>query len=281
MLSKTPIAIAWMPGVLACACVLVFLAGSAAAQTDTGDDEESALAKATQNPVGDLISLPFQNNTLFDIGDHDRSANTLNIQPVIPVKAGRWNLINRTIVPVQYQPDMQAETGGTSGLGDINHTLFVSPAVPGAVIWGVGPSVTLPTSTDTVLGSGKLSLGPSFVALTMRGPWVVGGLVNNIWSVAGDSDRSDVNFFLFQYFVNYNLNDGWYLTSAPIITSNWEADRGERWRVPFGGGGGKIFRIGSQPMNFQSQAFYYAVTPDTNPAPAWELRVQLQFLFPQ
>ncbi|MFT5729536.1 MAG: hypothetical protein ACI8PB_003707 [Desulforhopalus sp.] len=37
------------------------------------------------------------------------------------------------------------------------------------------------------------------------------------------------------------LSNGWYLTSAPIITANWEADSDNRWTVPFGGDSGKSF----------------------------------------
>ena len=70
----------------------------------------------------------------------------------------------------------------------------------------------------------------------------------------------DLNFFLMQYFINYNFPSGWYLTSAPIITANWEADNGERWIVPFGGGIGKVFKIGKQPMNINTQVFYNVKT---------------------
>jgi hypothetical protein len=117
------------------------------------------------------------------------------------------------------------------------------------------------------------------VALTIRGPWVIGALASNLWSYAGDDDRESVNQFLMQYFINYNLPEGWYISSAPIITANWKADSGNKWTVPFGGGIGKIFRIGKQPMNAQVQAFYNAVKPDNGPD--WTLRLQLQFLFPK
>ena len=83
------------------------------------------------------------------------------------------------------------------------------------------------------------------------GKWVIGGLLNNQWSFAGDSDRADVNQMLFQPFVNYNLDDGWYLTSAPIITANWEARRQGLWTVPVGGGVGRLFRLGQLPINAQ------------------------------
>jgi hypothetical protein len=84
---------------------------------------------------------------------------------------------------------------------------------------------------------------------------------------------------LLQYFINYNLPGGWYLTSSPIITANWEANSDNRWTVPVGGGIGKIHRIGKLPVNVQLAAFYNVETPDGGPE--WQLRFQFQFLFPK
>ncbi|HSN57565.1 MAG TPA: hypothetical protein VLT32_23040, partial [Candidatus Sulfomarinibacteraceae bacterium] len=144
------------------------------------------LARAAQNPVAAMISLPFQNNTTFDYGPDDDVQNVLNIQPVWPFSLNaKWNLISRTIAPVISQPDLPG-IDGAFGLGDVNETLFFSPAQPGKVIWGVGPTFTLPTATDDVLGAGKWGAGLGMVALTMPGRWVLGVLVTNQWSFAGD-----------------------------------------------------------------------------------------------
>lgn len=143
----------------------------------------------------------------------------------------------------------------------------------------MGPILSFPSATDEVLGAEKWSAGPTAVALKIQGPWVVGALANNLWSYAGDDDREDVNQFLFQYFINYNMPQGWYISSAPIITANWKADSGNQWTVPVGGGVGKIFRIGKQPVNAQAQAFYNVERPDNGPD--WTLRLQLLFLFPK
>ena len=66
--------------------------------------QEGDLEKQIQNPVANLISLPFQNNIDTGIGDFDRTRNTLNIQPVYPVSLGNASLIVRTIVPIITQP---------------------------------------------------------------------------------------------------------------------------------------------------------------------------------
>ena len=245
--------------------------------------EETAeeLAKKTQNPIADLISVPFQNNLNFGLGPHNRAQNILNIQPVVPFNlTENINLITRTIVPIIRQPDLTRDSGNnTNGLGDMNISLFFSPAKSGQVIWGVGPILQFPTATDEVLGTRKWAAGPTLVALTMQGPWVAGGIVNQVWSYAGNDDRDKVSAFLFQYFINYNFKGGLYLTSSPIITANWEADSGNKWVIPFGGGVGKLFRVHKQPINTQVQAFYNV--EQTTFGPDWTLRLQVQFLFPK
>ena len=245
----------------------------------TRADEAADLAKQTQNPVSDLISVPFQNNTNFGIGPGDDTQNILNIQPVWPFSLNDdWNLITRTIVPLISQPGLLPGEDREFGLGDVTFTAFFSPKDSGKWVWGAGPVLLLPTATDDVLGSDKWGLGASVVVLTMPTPWVIGSLFSNVWSVSG-SGNQDINLFTWQYFINYNLADGWYLTSAPVITANWEANSDNTWTIPFGGGVGKIFKIGNRPMNGQASAYWNAEKPDGGPD--WQLRLQLQLLFPK
>lgn len=249
------------------------------AVTSTGFAQDDAeLVRKVQNPVSNLISLPFQNNTNFNIGPYERTQNILNIQPVIPVSLGKWNLINRVIAPLLWQPYDSTET--QFGLSDINYTVFLSPSQPGKLIWGIGPVFSFPTATDEILGTKKWSIGPSVVILTMPTPWVFGVLVNNLWSVAGDEERADINQMLLQCFINYNLPGGWYVTSAPIITANWEAESGDQWLVPFGAGAGKLLKIGKLPVNVSVHGYYNVIHPENLPYPEWTLRAQMQFLFP-
>jgi hypothetical protein len=261
------------------ALALFFVAFALSVQPGGADDSEEALAKKVQNPVADLISVPFQNNFLFNAGPEEKTVWNLNFQPVIPISITKdWNLITRTIVPVLNVPSLAPGLSHEFGMGDINPSLFLSPANSGHLIWGVGPTMTMPTASSRELGSGKWSAGPTAVGLLSEGPWVVGALVNNQWSFAGWGD-DDVNQFLVQPFLNYNFKGGWYLSSAPIMTSNWEAASGQRWTVPVGGGGGKVFRLGKLPINTQIQGFYNAVRPDFYGD--WTLRFQFQFLFPK
>ena len=243
--------------------------------------QEQELAKKAQNPIANMISLPLQNNTNFGIGEYDRSQNVLNVQPVIPASLGNWNLINRFIAPIIWQPDVLQEDGTTFGLGDIVYQGFFTPAKSGKVTWGVGPVLIFPTATDPELGSEKWSAGPAAIVVAFVNKWVLGGVIYNAWSYAGNSDRADVNAGVFQYFINYNLPKAWYLTSAPIISVNWNAQEDDQWIVPFGGGAGKIFGIGKQKFNGQVSAYYNAVKPATMDGPDWSMRFQLVFLFPK
>ena len=237
-------------------------------QTDT-----EALAKAAQNPVSSMISVPFQNNMNFNYGPAKDVQNVLNIQPVIPFNlSAEWNLITRTIIPLVSQPALTGN-GYTFGLGDINLTAFFAPAELGTLIWGVGPIFTFPTATSAAVGSQSTwGLGPSVVLATMPGHWVFGVLASHVWSIAGDA----ANNLTLQYFVNYNLPDGWSLTTAP---ANFEATSGNKWVVPFGGGVGKIFRLFKLPFNGGVSAYYNAVKPDFGPE--WTLRIQLSLLLPK
>ena len=243
-----------------------------------------ALQKATQNPVASLISVPVQNNTNFGVNPGYRNQDVLNIQPVIPIGISKdWNLLVRWIAPIVYQPVPNgpgAPETGEYGLGDMVPTFFISPKKPGKLIWGVGPVFQLPTATNTFLGQGKLGLGPSIVLLSQPGHWTLGILANNVWSVAGSGSRPDVNQFLFQYFINYNLKKGWFITWQPTLTADWEATNKEgQWTVPFGGGIGRIMKLGNQPVLLTTQFYGNAVHPQGTPA--WSMKLQISFLFPK
>jgi hypothetical protein len=253
-----------------------------AQETDTNSDssmesEEAKLAKATQNPVAAIYSLPFQNNTTFNVGPKDRTQNVLNIQPVIPITLSEGlNLINRVIIPVITQPYGNNGTTSSTGIGDISYTAWLSPTKASKIIWGVGPAIQIPTSSSAdEFGSREFGIGPSIVALTTFDKWVTGIVVNNVWTF-GDIQE---NKFLFQYFINYNLPKAVYLVSAPILTANWNAESGQQWIVPFGGGIGKVFKLGKQPINVNAQGYYNAVKPDG--WGDWQMRVQAQLIFPK
>ncbi len=237
------------------------------------------LAKQIQNPVGDLISLPLQYNVNFGYGPHQGTQHVLNLQPVIPFHVNDdWNLITRTILPVVWNPGSSIPTVPV-GTAPISFTAFLSPSHDvNGWLWGVGPVVQLPTISSATLGSSVWGAGPSAVIVYSGGPWVAGALLNNVWSLGGTPGPSGNSYsnFLANPFVAYNFDDGWYLSSAPNITANWQVS-GTKWTVPIGGGGGRIFLIGTLPVDLSVSAYYNAIRPTFGAN--WQLSTQLTFVF--
>src|SRR5258706_4711209 len=201
--------------------IAVAAAGLLAATHAHAEMTAEELAKLAQNPVGNLISVPFQNNTNLNFGPEKGTQNVLNIQPVIPIEISKdWNIITRTILPVISMPALSPDIGSTNGIGDMVFTAFLSPANPGKWIWGVGPVFQIPTNSSAELGNKNWGMGGSFVVLHLdKGdPWVYGALVNNIWSLTSNKQGGSYSTGLIQPFGNYNFPDGFYFTSAPILT---------------------------------------------------------------
>ncbi len=177
-----------------------------------------------------------------------------------------------------HQPELFQRYGIHNGIGDLNPTFLFTPLKSKKVIWGLGPTFLIPTASQQTLGTGKWGSGPAGVLVINSGKWVIGAITNNIWSFAGPTRRASVNLLTVQYFINYNLPNGWYLVSAPIINANWHVASNERWTIPFGAGVGRAFKLGSQPMNINLQYFYNVKNPE-HIGPESSLRCTVQFLF--
>jgi hypothetical protein len=259
--------------------LLLLLAPAAVAQQAApaaGAPSAAELAKQTQNPVASLISVPFQANWDFGLGDREAVGTLLNFQPVMPFSLNKsTNLILRVIMPVMSQP----APDGTriNGLGDVLMTPFFSPQKTGSIIWGIGPAISLPVATNKSLGSEKFSLGPSFVVLTQPGKFTIGTLFNQIWSVAGSKDRADVSSMYVQPFLNYNLGGGLAVGVVSEISVNWKAD--ERVTAPLLFSISKVALLGHRPVNFMWGVGPMMASPEGGAE--WRFRFQANFLYPR
>ncbi len=254
--------------------------GSTVHPTSDAAAKQLALAKASQNPLATMVSLPFQSNINFNIGPNNQTQNVLNIQPVIPFELNDdWNIIQRTILPVTTQPTYFTGDGKKTGLGNTSVVAYLSPkASYHGINWGISPLLMLPAS-NTALGTKEWGYGISAVALTMPGKWLIGGLFNQVWAPSGNNS-AQINLTSFQYFINYNLPDGWYISSAPTMNYNNRAEAGDRWTVPVGIGGGKVFHYGKQAMNISLRAYKTVVKPNANSSD-WTLQTQFTLMFPK
>jgi hypothetical protein len=260
--------------------IVIAMAGSAAAEEAPAPEHDlTSLAKTSQNPVGNLLSFPFQFNFNNGGGYGDETMFLLNFQPVLPFAiSSEWNVISRTIVPFYNFPG-GSPADRITGVGDIQQAFYLTPGNPGKLIWGIGPVFSLPTATNDLVKTGSWAIGPGAVALTMAGPWVIGGLVNQYWNYSDHGGDPKTDLFVAQPFINYNFGKGWALSFAPLITANFDAADGQEWTIPLGMGITRTTRLNKRPLNLTAQ--YYANVERPDGAPGNQLRIAVILLYPK
>lgn len=209
-----------------------------AADVDAASPSPAAAEKSLQelaaNPIGDLITIPFEYNFNFDTGPYRHAQQTLNLLPVIPTPLGggrTW--VSRLIIPGIIAPTLGPGNGPYAAFGDFNAQFFYVPKQD-AVMVGYGPSLIAPTATNESAGQGKWSLGPDAVVVISRGNAVYGLLARNVWSVAGNSSRAYVDQAIIQPFSSWALDDGISVSVQSQTTAIWSAPPAYRWTVPLG-----------------------------------------------
>lgn len=246
-----------------------------------GHDADTDLAKKTENPIADLISVPFNNYSTFNYGGRG-TFNLLEIQPVIPIHlTPDWNVITRTVLPVVWTPDLSPIPSAPVGLAPTDFSAFLTPKnETNGWLWGVGPVVQIPTITSADLGSNVWGGGPTAVIVHTGDKIVAGALANAIWSFGGvkGPGGNSYNTSLFEPFFNYNFGHGWYVYTDPNIVVNWQARGTNKWTVPVGGGAGRIIRIGGKlPIKLSAGLFYNVVQPASGGR--WVLNTDLTLIF--
>lgn len=257
------------------------LASAQEAAPPSGGDAES-VAKQLANPIANLVSIPLQINWEQGVGPDDDLRTVFNFQPVVPFSFNEdWNLIGRMILPFINQPPLVTGESSTSGTGDLLLSGFFSPKQPRGAIWGVGPAISMPTTTDPFLGSGKWSAGPTAVVLKQVGQWTYGALVNHLWSFAstGDVERRDVNQTYLQPFLSYTTRTAVTFGLNSEASGNWEAADGEEWTIPINLSASKVTRLGPFPFSFAVGAGYYVEKPEGGPE--WKLRFVGTLILPK
>jgi len=162
---------------------------------------------------------------------------------------------------------------------EISRWLCISRLRSRARSSGCGPAFTFATASHDELGQGKFDAGLSAVALSIRGPWLIGALATDVASVSGVSYRKNVHQMFVQAFINYNfraVGTSRAPRSSPRTGKRRAVNSGPcRWAAEEG----RVFRLGKQAMNIQMQAFGNVARP--HDAGDWTLRVQFQLLFPK
>jgi len=245
----------------------------------TKGDAATELAKQTQNPVASLVSVPLQSNFNIHTGPFNRLQYEGLLQPVVPLGlTDEWNVIVQPIIPFVGQP--VGASSSTFGLGDIALQTYFTPQHTGNVIWGVGPIGQFPTRTAPVLGEGMWGAGLGGVALVQPGPWVIGTLLNHVWSIGSPGpDQQAFSLTTIQPFINYNFGHGTAIAFTSQMTRDGAQPEGQQWTVPLGGQVSQILPIGHQPIQLSAGAFYNVARPSG--VSDWQVRFQVTLLFPK
>ncbi|HEY6504733.1 MAG TPA: hypothetical protein VIZ28_12210 [Chitinophagaceae bacterium] len=241
--------------------------------------DAAELAKKLANPISSLISVPFQNNSDYGIGDRNGSRNTMNFQPVVPIGLSKnLNLITRYIIPITTQYNITGAGEKQNGLSDAVVSAFFSPAnSKNGFTWGAGPVFLLPIGTNDYLTSKKFGIGPTIVALKQVKGWTYGVLANQIWSIAGSDSRPDVNQMFLQPFLAHNWKTGAGIAINFEYTQNWESNTSTVFFNPVVNG---VTSIGKQKVQLAVGPRINIAAPDGSKAD-WGWRAVMVLLFPK
>lgn len=266
----------------------------------TEAQEGMSLQKAAQksnNPVSDAWLLIGQNDyTSIDTPEGSQWQNATTVQPImpIPILDGKWNLVNRIITGVVSSPVAEEFDSPhffnqrTTGNTDTIAFSLVAPNRDDGLIWGVGPTFTLPTATQDVLGAEKWAAGPAVLAARLGSEfgdlgslesWNVGVLAQHWWDFDGKDDREDYNRSNIQYFINYKVDATNLIGMTPNIIIDWEKSGSDRFSVPVGLGKIGFMRWGKTPVRWGAEIQYYVMQPDDF-APEWNLKLFLAPIAP-
>jgi hypothetical protein len=269
-------------GIVMTALVLTTTLAQTEKPPGSAASEAEEQAKQLTNPVADLVSVPLELNLVEGVGVNHDLMSVMKFQPVVPFSLNaNWNLIGRLILPFVNQPVLAPGVGPASGTGDILLSGFFSPVNSKKAIWGVGPALSLPTTSDPLLGSGKWSGGPTAVVLKLTGPWAYGTLVNHLWSFAdtGDQDRTNVSQSYLQPFLAYTTPAAVTYLLSSETTYDWKAADGQKWTAPILVNVSKVTRLGPFPFSIGAGAGYYLEKPDGGPD--WSLRMTATLILPR
>lgn len=274
-------------GVMASALSLA--AGGSLAQ-DLATADLAEIDRKLNNPLTDIWSLTFQNNTAVKRGetiDGTEYANSLFFQPFMPFEVGpnaATMLTLRPVFPLATQPVFTPEqprrsSSHDTGLGDIQLLTLAGPNRAEGMVWGAGLTLKFPSATEDTLGQGKYQAGPALMLFYNGAPWVGGLLLQHWESYTGDRDRPDTRQTDLQYIVRRSIPGAASVGMGPTITVDWEADDDNMLTFPIGLGITKTVRWGKMPVKLRAEAHYSLIRPEDY-GTDWNFRLQITPVIP-
>lgn len=253
-------------------CTIGAAAASMAAETAPTPPQPD-LVKAANVPISDVFQLRVQNTYVPEFTGLRGTGNTVAIGVTMPLP--KYRLIRFPQLSLVTIPAAITLSGGSTGFG---HVRLLDIAVLDAghgILWGVGPSLVFPSATEVAMGQGKWQAGPAVAIAYVPRRWLLGVLAQNPISFAGDRDRPDVNVLLLQPFATYQLGDGWFVRSQPLMVVNWKSGK---QLIPLDLGVGRVFEIAGQHVSCFVAPFWNLT--HEGPAPTYGVTLGATFLYP-
>ena len=217
-------------------CICLMSAAGPAQNRDA-----ASIIKDANNPLATIKAASIHNVYSPAVYGAYGSNNTLWLRYAQPV----WRFLIRASLPVN---SVNIGNIDKSGLGDLNvFGTFILTQPASKYQFGVGPILTIPTGTSSVLGSGKWQIGAAFAAYFSKSPTLqIGLLATWQFSFAGKSSRNDVHVATIQPFFMWQLGKGLYMRSSAINMLDFENGH---YLVPMGLGIGKIVKVNRLVFN--------------------------------
>ncbi|MBU2949086.1 hypothetical protein KO493_00035 [Tamlana agarivorans] len=244
------------------------------------EDAPAASSSEAQanNPLANMTSLSFQNYYFPKLSEAPDAAfmNTTWLRFAKPISKGK--LLLRASMPFSTlgMPNANGVVNTTSGVGDFNAFLSYNFVSNATTTMGIGPSITAPTASDDVLGSGKWQGGFAFVAFVAKSPvFQFGTLITWQASFAGDSDRDSTSLAAIQPFYFWQLGKGTYLRGVPIWVMDFEK---EAYSFPIALGIGQVIKMGNTVFNMYVEPQYSIYVQGVQPVFQVLTGINLQFM---
>ena len=268
-----------------CIVLLAFTLGAVGNTQAQTAEETAEFARKAQDPLGDVKALMTDNTIAFDGGPNEDTSYAFQLQPVYSLDTtGKWNMILRGIVPVAglepgvvvppIGPEPRPPTGSTWGISDAMVQMFFSPKSDSTWKWGIGPQVSLDTSSSERLAGPGWGYGIAGVLFGGVGNFAIGAIA--MYHLG----ENDFEVGTIQPMVLYNFpnSPGLYLGYNNAINYTPKATSGNKWQVPLGLTLGKSFLLGSgDGMDLSLGAYGLNKSPDG--ASDWQLKFGISYFF--
>jgi len=249
------------------------------------DDALAEFARKAQDPLADVKALMTDNTIAFDGGPNNDTSYNFQLQPVYSIENNTsWNMILRGIVPIigiepgvvapPIGPEPRPPSGSTWGIGDTMVQMFFSPKSDAAWKWGVGPQVSLDTSTSSRVAGPGWGAGVAGVVFGGIGDMALGVVGMYHWG------ERDFEVGTLQLIALYNFPNapGYSLGYNNSLTYNPKATSGNKWQVPLGLTFSRMIMLGNgDGLDLSIGAYDLAKSPDGGHS--WQLKFGISYFF--